>query len=416
MKCDNNKFIDVTFRILILIYVLWGSHAWFTWELDSLDKMGQLSVNVLFFIIAYIYKVKNNIDLLTDTKTIFAVVLFTVPFFLHATLGPLLPINYVCKYFPIYVLLSDRARSEYYSNLIIRFLAIVIVPGVIIHTIIEYINFFPGYPIAYGNNSAYVFLNYVFSLKSISWYELDSHRFFSIFAEPGYAGCLFAFVLYASKYNFSKWETYVLIVGLALTFSLGGYVCAFVGYIFVLMSRGNTIRKMAFFALLLMPIYYVSIDYNHGDNFVNTLIIQRLQPDEEKGFTGNNRVSRVTDEYFDRLVKDGTIISGIGIDGLDKINGKGWQNDFEHQYELVRGSGYKMYLITHGVLFTLLYFLFYYVLACERFPKKNDKYIQGLFVFFVLLFLPTSYPTSLTWLVLYCLSFNNHINEVLIYE
>ena len=269
MKCDNNKFIDVTFRILILLYVLWGSHAWFTWELDSLDKMGQLSVHVFCFLIAYIYKVKNGIKLLTDTKTVLAIVLFTVPFFLHATIGPLLPVNYVCKYFPIYVLLSDRERSEYYSNLIIRFLAIVIVPGVIIHTIVEYIYFFPGAPISYGDNAAYVFMNYIFNLKSISWYELDSHRFFSIFTEPGYAGCLFAFVLYATKYNFRKWETYVLIVGLVLTFSLGGYVCAFVGYVFLLLSRDKSIKKILVFTLFLVPIYFVSIEYNHGDIDVN---------------------------------------------------------------------------------------------------------------------------------------------------
>lgn len=57
---------------------------------------------------------------------------------------------------------------------------------------------------------------------------------------------------------------------------------------------------MLLYVVLLLPVYYIGISYNDGDNQVNNLIISRLMPDKEKGFSGNNRVSEDFDIYFEK--------------------------------------------------------------------------------------------------------------------
>jgi hypothetical protein len=46
-----------------------------------------------------------------------------------------------------------------------------------------------------------------------------------------------------------------------------------------------------------------------------------LEFNKEKGIAGNNRTGSATNYYFDKIIMDGDILLGLGIEIVNKING-----------------------------------------------------------------------------------------------
>lgn len=401
-------FIVILYRILILFYLCWGAHAWFTWWIDFLDKNETLSVNIIVFLIAEMYRRKMSIPIINDKSIVSAILCLILGQVTGNSFGPLLIPSLLLRMYPIYILLCDEKNSPAVLSFLVNTIAIILVPGLILHFYNQSVGLPPSIPSIYGDSLSYIFFNYGFMLQPIADYESDSGRFFSIFIEPGYLGVLLAFLLYASKFDMRKKQTWILLVGLFASFSLSGIMSSVIGYIFVKASKNMPIKKVVVFLLLLMPVYFVGLEYNGGDNKVNELIIQRLQPDEEKGFSGNNRVGELFDIYFEQMIEDGSILTGMGIDKANKL--------LSDDNGMIHGAGYKRYFVINGLLSGLFFFLFYFFMGPGRPMQKNKRYLWGLYVMFIISFLPLGYPLSTTWLVGYALGYANDTNNNAIYK
>lgn len=390
------KIINNTYKIVIFLLLLWGATAWFTWE------WSKEVVCPIFTIIAIIYANRNRVNLKITHLNFFIIFLFLFVVSYNMKLGAKSIFITFCSFFPIYVLLCDKSKA--YETLIFcaKWLAIILIPGMLLHLYIlikgPFLTFIIQHPNGY---TSYVFFNYIFVLKGAALYEADGLRFQSIFTEPGYCGTLLAFMIYALRFEIKKWYVAVIAIGLLLTMSLAGYVTLFVGYVVYQYSRGMKIRNFAIAAILLITTYYASINYDNGNNIVNTLIIERLQPDKDKGILGNNRFSDLTEFYFDKIISNGQILTGLGADEVRRINGNDETN--ENFHGKIQGAGYKIFLIYNGLICAIMVFFAYYLLGTKQCNITGRKYAMGFFIIVCITFIQAAYPTSYSWLIPYIL-------------
>ena len=231
----------------------------------------------------------------------------------------------------------------------------------------------------------YTYTNYIILLKG-AFYDI---RFNAIFREPGHLAMIASYFLFANRYDMKKWYNIVLLIVIGFTLSLAGYVLTIAGYLFnlLLVGRFTKVLKKLIPYIIVMVIAVVGImSYNRGHNFVNELIIARLEYDEDKGVQGNNRVNDYTDTYFKNIINDGSFIIGIGRDRQSHLASIG----------KVTGAGYKIHVIARGLIGTFFIFMFYYVLA------KHAPYRR--FAFFMLLlyclsFWQRAYPSWPAWII-----------------
>lgn len=216
------------------------------------------------------------------------------------------------------------------------------------------------------------------------------YRFSGPFLEPGHLGMMSAFLLYANKFDFKDKRLICIVFVLLFSLSLAGYMLTAIGYCFnKFVDDRRFVMRLAGVVVLLIPIYYFSLTYNGGHNFINENIIERLQPDEEKGFYGNNRVFGLIDEYYDYLLDN----SKYFWTGYDRDTIK-WLAEEKNS----RGTGFVMYVVMHGFLGLIITSLFYvYYAASSRCKKYALFYL--LFVCFV--FWQRCYPFWTSWLICY---------------
>ena len=70
---QNNKVVVFLYKVLILFYLCWGAHAWFTWWADFFEGFEDILVYSIFAVIAELYRRKMRIELLRDTKLVLAI-------------------------------------------------------------------------------------------------------------------------------------------------------------------------------------------------------------------------------------------------------------------------------------------------------------------------------------------------------
>lgn len=398
----KTNIITFTFRAILLFEVLWGANAWFTWGI-SLTRSANYVVLLAIAIIAQWYKKKSSIRLVKSSHLIFCFVcyLFAVLIYSRFSLPGL--VGALLKLYPIWVLLSDRANIRNNIEFIGKGLAIILIPGIILFFIRNFV-LLPGIPIAHPGSSSYDFLNHIFYIQNIN--SDIAARFNSIFLEPSYLGTLLSFILFAEKYDFSKWENKILLIGLVLSLSLASYIITLLGYAMYSTFIKREFRKVLVYVMLVVISYNISLVYNHGDNYLNNYIISRLQLDKEKGIVGNNRTGLGTDFYYEQAFDNGTIWMGLGQKKVNQIN-RG-SSDSAGYDENIRGAGYKVYFLTRGILSALLFLLFYMSLGNILCPRS--MLVRNSFVLLIVLtFFQAAYPESPSWLypfVLGCMNYN----------
>lgn len=233
------------------------------------------------------------------------------------------------------------------------------------------------------------YLNYGLYLKSTADYGLIP-RFNAFFLEPGHLALISTFLLIANQFKFKENPyCYVLLVSVIMSFSLAGYVLLGVSYALYTIKNIRTLLMIA----TVGGIFFLGSQlWNNGNNVVNELIFSRLEYDENKGVSGNNRTTPETDALFDVMVSSGEIIRGI--ENKDDIR--------------IRGAGYKIFLIKYGIITTVLVFSFYIFLI----PKQaNRKYALMFLVVIILCFLQRAYPWWYSWLFPFTLGTGTVLNQ-----
>lgn len=399
MRAGEISIHTFIFRVILLFEVLWGANAWFTWNI-SLVRIANYVVLLAIFLIALWYKKRMFITLLNSSSLILSFIcyLFSVLIYSKFSLPSL--VGTILKLYPIWILLSDKNNIEGNIRFIGKGLAIILIPGIIFFLFKSYVSI-PGLPISHPNSNSYVFLNSIFYIQNVN--QDIAARFNSIFLEPGYLGTLLAFMLFAAKYDFSKWENKVLLVGLILSLSLASYIITLIGYVLYSIFIMRKFRIVLSFVTLVIISYNVALEYNNGNNYLNNYIISRLQLDEEKGLVGNNRTGQGTEFYYQQALNNGTIWMGVGQHKVDQIN-RGSINYNEN----INGAGYKVYFVVRGIISALLFLLFYVFLAKAICPK--NLLLRNSFVLLIVLtFLQAAYPESPSWIlpfVLGCMNYN----------
>lgn len=234
-------------------------------------------------------------------------------------------------------------------------------------------------------SESYTYTNYIILLKG-AFYDI---RFNAIFREPGHLAMIASYFLYANRYNMKKWYNIVLLIVIGFTLSLAGYVLTIIGYLFNLFLAGKFTkivkRLIPYIAIMLLAILGI-MSYNHGHNFVNELIITRLEYDEDKGVQGNNRVSNNTDAFITNMINNGSILTGIGREKQSHLANIG----------KVTGAGYKIHIIARGLIGTFLIFMFYYILARNA-PYRRFAYFMLLL--YCISFWQRAYPIWPAWII-----------------
>lgn len=386
--------INILFRISIVYLIFIGAHAWFTMDQPFEVSLG---ISIVIFIISLLYKKKNNIHLTLRTSDVFAVTAFFIASLFASQITRLESfVTFVVRYFPILLLLCDTRSAKDTLTFVSKFLAILFIPSAILHLIFAATSFPPSIPFTVEGNSMYLFCNYGILIKSIS-IENEGIRFCSVFLEPGFLGTLCALLLYANRFQFKgKWWMYPILIALLLSLSLAGYITTLLGYIFCRYYQGLSIKKYVGYFIVGTLAFFISDNYNGGNNILNEYIFSRLKEDKEKGIAGNNRNSELTDYYFEKTIENGDALLGLGREKITKINGGGADDgDYSNQ---IRGAGYKMFILYNGLLAAFFYLLCYYSLSRIRNTFKR-KYSIGFFLLIFITFMQASYPDSYSWLV-----------------
>ena len=296
-------------RFAILFNILWGAKAWFTWWIDD-SRLYQYVAYIVVAVIAYRYKIKMRIQFSSSVYIILAVASYFlgVMFYNRFSLPSIASI--VLILYPILVVINDKENAIGHLHFAAKGLAWILIPGIILFLISMFV-FIPGPIIQKGTADSYLFVNQIFQLIRVYGYDF-ANRFQSVFLEPGYLAAMLSLLLFALKYDFSKWYNKVLLLALILSFSLAGYLVSRLGYVIYLVVDGRSLKKIVLFSFLAIIAYNVSLTYNNGDNYINRMIIDRLEYDEEKGIAGNNRTGDGTDFYYKQAVDNGRIWMGLG--------------------------------------------------------------------------------------------------------
>lgn len=396
--------IGSVYRFTIFILLCWGAHAWFTWQWDL--GYSTLLAEALASLIAFVYGRSYHVKLISNNTIMLAGVLLFAASFWQAP-GIRTIFHFAFRYYPIWVFISDNKNFSQTINYICKCLAVVLFAGLVLHIIMLATSTFPSFVVTYPNdNESYIFFCYLFLIRKVFEGSDFGVRFMSIFLEPGYLGTLMAFMLYALKFDFKNKAVPIMIVALAFSLSLAGYITAFVGYLFHLASERKSITKYVVYAVLVLVSLNVAQTYNNGHNPVNELILDRLQTDEEKYISGNNRFGLGTDYYFDSYLNSGQILTGIGLNEVQRINLAGKDSrDFE-----IYGAGYKVFLIRDGIIGALLYLFFYLVLGLWG-NRGNRRYMGGFVTLIAMTFIQAGYPSSYSWIIPFAIGYTQSLIE-----
>ena len=391
---NQRKLILFTFNLSIFLQVCLGAHAWFVWGLEK-GIASQVSI-IVFAIIALLYKRANGVILKRTPQTFFILCFFCLAYITSFKLSIPFLLGLFFRVIPLWVLISLPEPSKV-LKWVVKAFCIVLVPGIISYFILLFVPNIPGFPCTKdGWSSSYNFWNYGFIIKPMYAYnEASQIRFNSVFLEPGYLGTLVSFLLYAIRFDFKSKVGRILILSEILSFSLAGYILTFVGCFFYRISQRSSIIKILFVFLVCFGFFEFAKYYNDGDNHVNHLIVQRLQPDEEKGFVGNNRTGAATDYYFNQILCSRQLFFGLGADKIARINGTDGEIDKANK---IHGAGYKIFIVTHGIVPAILFFLFYWISA-DSLCSVNRRYSRGFVLLIILTFLQAAYPDSNSWII-----------------
>lgn len=388
-----NKLIDFLFKLSIFVQICMGAHAWFVWDIEN-GTASQVTL-IVCALIAFLYKQSEHITLKNNNATTAVLILFALAYICTFKLSIPFFIGLALRIYPLWVLLSCR-DAKIILNWITKGFVFLLVPGIVLHLLLILTPGFPGIPIQYHDSLSGYFLNYGVLLKPLYAYsESLQYRFYSVFLEPGYLGTLVAFLLYANEYNLKAKNGKILLIAELLSMSLAGYVTAFVGYIIYKYSQRMPIKNYVFTLIVLIVAYYGAGFINNGDNVINHLIVERLQSDDEKGFAGNNRTGEAADYYYEQVMSSEKIFFGLGADEVARINGNDGTVD---KATKIHGAGYKIFIITHGLVATFM-FLIFYIVSATRLCRRNKRYSYGFVLLIGLTFIQAAYPDSNAWIL-----------------
>ena len=192
-------------------------------------------------------------------------------------------------------------------------------------------------------------INYFYLYAS---YPEDKFRYCGLFTEPGYNSLVLMSMLLVNEFDFKLKSTWLYLVALICTFSLGGYILFVAGYsMFLLIKQGNISRALFIMGGLIVVlglVTFIALSYNNGNNFFAEKIIMRLALDENNNIAGYNREGWVALPIIDSFFYSSSIWMGVGRNVfLDAIN----IPDYD-------ACSWRQFAIMYGAVYTIILFVF----------------------------------------------------------
>lgn len=379
-KTTNRE--PIVFYVCIFMFFLNSMMWWLGWSGRN-KWINVATVIVLFASLYNYYYIKFD----HDKKKIFAVLVLTVcHFYITRDTTSIL---YFVVYYVIVCLRADfQTQCLQY---IFKWFAWLMIPSIIVYFLVQ-TRLMPSFGTlhvyvdgmySYVSNQYTTRQNYIFYCYS-AFYGL---RFNGPFIEAGHLGMMTAFLLFADGFDFKKKETWILLFTLLLTMSLSGIMLALFGYIFIKYEQKRIKFSFIITLTLLMSIVYLfGIFYKNGDNIINEWVLSRLEYDEEKGFSGNNRVFGQIDWYYVAMFNDPhTLMFGYDKDTIEYL---AWNKS--------RGNGYVMCMVSHGLIGTIAGVLFYILYSISH---HNKRTAMVFLIFVLMMYWQRTYPFWHSWII-----------------
>lgn len=219
-------------------------------------------------------------------------------------------------------------------------------------------------------------------------------RFRAFFIEPGQLATPCLFLFFARGAILKDKINIILLLAILFSFSLIGYVALFIGIFLknLFVDKKYRIARIIGFVLIIYSIGWYSLKNASEDDPLMSLIIERLEYDEELGISGNNRTDVNFDNHFNRFLKSDKIFWGMGDE--IKVGYGSWTN---------HASGIKKFFVNFGLLGIITMILLTGLLL-----KRN--YCRETLLFFIIIwmaFLVRDMLQTSFWLILAILGFYN---------
>ena len=232
--------------------------------------------------------------------------------------------------------------------------------------------------------------NYIFYMYAPDFYGI---RFNGPFVEPGHLGMMSAFLLFCNKFDFSKKYNVIILVALILSFSLAGYILAFIGNLMIRFYKGILRpRKMITYFFSFFIVIALSYQLTKDNPLFQELIFNRIELNDERGIEGNNRTSIEMGEYNDRMWTSGDI--GLILSGYSE---RDWDESVESNGGFT-GTGIIVAMVRRGLL-GIMAMMFFYIIFLSFSTDKRFAFMAFVFVF--LMFLQRTYPFWFSWIICY---------------
>lgn len=380
MKQQNNNPIWGIFKFVFIIACFASFQASFFWGLKYVYVAAVLFLFCLLvrFTCPYLFGFNGR-------NTLWFLVLLTACALtgVHRNLNG--KIDVVLSILPLYYLMN--LKWDYKKNLFDSFRKWL---GVfLLISLVYYLLYFIGLPLPHYTSSPGAesrdYDNYILFVVLPN----AEYRFFSVFLEPGYLGCLMALLLFAGDYKLDKkhWYNRIFALSLFFTLSLAGWGLTLLGWFldYLKKNKMKTYAKIGLLAVLLaVTVAGVSYfkDYNGGNNIINESILQRLEYDEDRGtIAGDNRTSEANLIYFYFSFLNSNNI-WFGVDNPDDV--------IEGSY-----ADWTSFVICYGFVGLAGFVLF---LIVSVFIDKRNRYQRFILVLlYALMFFQTVY--GIYWLI-----------------
>lgn len=376
--------VSTIFKVSLLFFFLNSMYMWVTWHAPT----HYIGVVVLFVMLIY-FKLEKVKLAFTFQKLIGALALLLGSYLGHSFEGIVPFVGHGFIVLPcLFLLFVDEAKIHTdLLDFITSFFALLLPISFIV-----FILSFMGLPrigVLIAPSDFYPpYDNFLLSVRTTAY----NVRFNSIFLEPGHLGMILAYLLYAQKFNFKKDKRLIVILVFAVfTLSLAAYVLILLGYVINLFAHKRLRFDVMFSGLLFLGLLYlVAVNYNNGENLLNEYFFERLQPSEDKGFSGNNRTYGYLDQFYELAIEHKELVLwGIGVKNYNFIS--------ENYY--FGGAGIKVFVLRHGLISVLLVFGAYLLMGLSL--SKNRRYVLGFVLLFAFSFWQRAYPFWASWLILF---------------
>ena len=375
VRTNVYSVIEKLYLFFVLMYFLSSMHPWFLGEIELHQ------INALYTILFVLCIVCLNKKVRLNSGNVF----FCVCLWISSCWGmdgALLGPTFLVLPFFLIVFTSDVLFYNRFLKLAVSFFALFLPFSYLFFLFAQ----FGLPPISFFKHSVYpIYANYVFCIAN-SFYGV---RFSSIFLEPGHLAIVLCVLIFANGYNFKDKKILILSVFVFLTFSLAGFLLFAVGFFLTLYMQGKlNVKKIIPFVILFLCIALIAFKYKEGDNFLYEHFFSRLEFDEDKGISGNNRVSEDVSLLFEKIVSTSLFWTGFGMEEYSLLFKAGED-----------GSGILIFILQKGFVSVLLVFFSYLTLGMSL--KKNTKVVLSVLLFYFIMYFQRFYPYWSSFLLTY---------------